>query len=84
MRALGGETIDVDERGVVSAVPAVLVERGRRRVIEAWAGPWPVVERTWDPMRARRAHRFQVVDADGAAWLLVCEGDVWSAEASYD
>jgi protein ImuB len=84
VRALGGETIDVDERGVVSAVPAVLVESGRRRVIEAWAGPWPVVERTWDPVRARRAHRFQVVDADGGAWLLVCEGDVWTAEASYD
>ncbi|MHC2998787.1 DNA polymerase Y family protein [Microbacterium sp. HJ5] len=84
VRALGGETIDVDDRGIVSAVPAVLVESGRRRVIEAWAGPWPVVERTWDPVRARRAHRFQVVDADGAAWLLVCDGDVWTAEAAYD
>ncbi len=84
VRALGGELIDVDERGSVSAVPAYLVESGRRRGIEAWAGPWPVVERGWDAARARRAHRFQVVDADGGAWLLVCEGDVWTAEATYD
>ncbi|KRB38917.1 nucleotidyltransferase [Microbacterium sp. Root180] len=84
VRALGGELIDVDERGSVSAVPAVLIESGRRRRIEAWAGPWPVVERSWDAARSRRAHRFQVVDADGGAWLLVCEGDSWMAEATYD
>jgi protein ImuB len=84
VRALGGEIIDVDERGNVSAVPAFLVESGRRRGIEAWAGPWPVVERGWDAARARRAHRFQVVDVEGGAWLLVCEGDTWTAEAAYD
>ncbi len=84
VRALGGELVDVDERGNVSAVPAFFIESGRRRGIEAWAGPWPVVERGWDAARSRRAHRFQVVDADGAAWLLVCDGDVWTAEATYD
>jgi protein ImuB len=84
VRALGGELIDVDERGSVSAVPAFLIESGRRRAIDSWAGPWPVVERGWDAARARRAHRFQVVDADGGAWLLVCEGDAWTAEALYD
>ncbi|WP_374975074.1 DNA polymerase Y family protein [Microbacterium trichothecenolyticum] len=84
VRALGGELVDVDERGNVSAVPALFIESGRRRAIEAWAGPWPVVERGWDAARSRRAHRFQVVDADGSAWLLVCEGDAWTAEATYD
>ena len=84
VRALGGELVDVDERGTVSAVPAFLTESGRRRAIEAWAGPWPVVERGWDAARSRRAHRFQVVDADGGAWLLVCDGDAWTAEATYD
>ncbi|GAA1966780.1 DNA polymerase Y family protein [Microbacterium deminutum] len=82
--ALGGQLVDVDERGNVSAVPAMLAEGGRRRAIDAWAGPWPIVERGWDAARARRAHRFQVVDADGSAWLLVCEGDSWVVEASYD
>jgi protein ImuB len=84
VRALGGELVDVDERGNVSAVPAFFAESGRRRAIDAWAGPWPVVERGWDAARSRRAHRFQVVDADGSAWLLVCDGDAWTAEATYD
>lgn len=80
----GGDRVDVDGRGRVTAPPAVLVEGGRRRAIEAWAGPWPVVERGWDAARSRRAHRFQVVDADRTAWLLVCEDGGWSAEARYD
>lgn len=84
VRALGGELVDVDERGNVSAVPSLFIESGRRRAIQAWAGPWPVVERGWDAARSRRAYRFQVVDADGGAWLLVCEGDAWTAEATYD
>jgi protein ImuB len=82
--ALSGASVAVDDRGTVSAVPALLAEGGRRRAIEAWAGPWPIVERGWDTARARRAHRFQVVDADGGAWLLVCEGDAWVVEGSYD
>ncbi|MGX1703421.1 Y-family DNA polymerase [Microbacterium sp. NPDC055357] len=81
---LGGYAVEVDERGTLSAAPGVLVEGGRRRAIEAWAGPWPVIERGWDAARARRAHRFQVVDADGAAWLLVCESGRWTAEGAYD
>ena len=84
VRALGGELVDVDDRGNVAAVPAFFIESGRRRPIEAWAGPWPVVERGWDAARSRRAYRFQVVDADGGAWLLVCDGDAWTAEATYD
>ncbi|MCR2762502.1 DNA polymerase Y family protein [Microbacterium sp. zg.B48] len=79
-----GATVGVDERGRVTDAPAMLVESGRRRGIEAWAGPWPVIERSWDAARSRRAHRFQVVDADQTAWLLVCENDRWTAEARYD
>ncbi len=81
---LGGYAVEVDDRGAVTAVPAVLVEGGRVRRIEVWAGPWPVVERGWDPARARRAHRFQVVDDDGGAWLLVCDRGSWTIEGSYD
>ena len=48
---------------------------GRRpRPIDAWAGPWPVIERWWDAERGRGLHRFQVVDADGNAWLLALRG----------
>lgn len=82
--SLGGFLVEVDERGTLSAVPGRLAREGRTRDIVEWAGPWPVVERGWDAMRARRAHRFQVVDADGVAWLLVCDRGAWTAEARYD
>ncbi|GAA1508937.1 protein ImuB [Agromyces terreus] len=52
--------------------------------VRAWAGPWPVVERWWDPERAKRVHRFQIVDDDGCAWLLVRDAEGWWAEARYD
>ncbi|MRH29363.1 DNA polymerase Y family protein [Microbacterium sp. SYP-A9085] len=82
--AAGGVCVEVDDRGDLSAAPAQLTESGRRRDIVSWAGPWTVDERGWDAARARRAHRFQVVDAEQSAWLLLCEDGRWSAEARYD
>ncbi|MFT4134990.1 DNA polymerase Y family protein [Microbacterium sp.] len=79
-----GDPVAVDERGEVSAPPAALAVAGRRRAVEAWAGPWPVVERGWDAARSRRAHRFQLVDCEQCAWLLVCENGAWHAEGRYD
>jgi protein ImuB len=57
-----GDMIAVDARGEPTAMPTVIELGGRRRGIRTWAGPWPVIEREWDPARARRAHRFQMVD----------------------
>lgn len=77
--------MSVDARGTVSGEPATLVDAGRRHVVTAWAGPWPLDERTWDPERRRRAHRFQVIDDTQTAWLLLCDKDGnWQAEARYD
>ncbi|QEO12982.1 DNA polymerase Y family protein [Agromyces intestinalis] len=81
----GGATVTVDDRGAVSAAPvSFAVGGGEPAAVRAWAGPWPVVERWWDPVHARRVHRFQVVDDDGCAWLLVRDADGWQAEARYD
>lgn len=82
--AADGTVVAVGERGAVDAAPALLIEGGRRRAVGAWAGPWPVVERGWDAVRRRRGFRFQVVDAEQTAWLLVWEDGVWAAEARYD
>ncbi|GAA5032714.1 DNA polymerase Y family protein [Microbacterium fluvii] len=79
-----GDGVAVGDRDALTAEPAVLWEGGTRRQVTAWAGPWPVMERTWDAARSRRAHRFQVVDDDGTAWLLVCESGQWQAEGRYD
>lgn len=82
--AADGQPVDIDERGDVTAAPAELILSSRRRRVQGWAGPWPVVERMWDPVRARRAHRFQLVDADQTAWLTVCEDGAWHVEGRYD
>lgn len=80
-----GSRVSVDSRGAPSAPPAVLVDANSRSSITAWAGPWPMDERTWDPDRRRRAHRFQVVDDAHTAWLLLCDDDgQWWAEGRYD
>lgn len=83
--AADGTGVLVDARGAVSASPAMLIDGSRRHLVAAWAGPWPLDERTWDPERRRRAHRFQMVDDTQTAWLLLCGDDgQWRAEARYD
>lgn len=82
-----GDTVDVDGRGTVSGPPGWFSPSGRAgdlRPVEAWAGPWPVSERWWDPEHARSLHRFQLVDTDGNAWLLALEDHQWWAEGRYD
>jgi protein ImuB len=86
----GGRAVAVDERGVLSAAPVEFSagSGGTMRAVAAWAGPWIVDERWWDAATSRRVCRFQVVDGDGVAWLLVLEGRGaeahWAAEARYD
>ena len=57
--------------------------------IATWAGPWPVEERWWDPMRRRRLARLQVVvgaehtGGDDTVYLLSAEQREWSLVALY-
>jgi protein ImuB len=76
----GAAPVTVTGRGIVSAPPVRLdgVE------VLAWAGPWPLLERWWDPVAARRQARFQVVTSDGRAHLLVVEGGRWWSAGRYD
>jgi protein ImuB len=85
MVGTGGRTVDVDERGGVTAEP----ERFRTgpssgwQPVAAWAGPWPVEELWWES-NPRRVARFQVVGVDGRAWLMTWDSGVWWTEAAYD
>jgi protein ImuB len=79
-----GAAVEVDARGMVSGPPAWLSRGGDRRVVTHWAGPWPVQQRWWDAPRSRRATRFQLVDEQGDAWLVLRENGRWWAEARYD
>lgn len=82
-----GSTVTLTERGALSGDPVRFgpsAGAGDLRPIQAWAGPWPVEERWWDPKQARSLARLQVVGVDGSAWLLLVEGGQWFVEASYE
>jgi protein ImuB len=89
-----GEPVRVSARGMLSGRPATLAQllgddatgwrRGRSRPIIAWAGPWPIEERWWEPGRHRRLARFQVVTDDQNGFLIVAEHQRWWISASYD
>lgn len=56
--------------------------------VEAWAGPWPIVERWWSEDSSRRAC-LQIVlrqsdGSPGTAVLASFTGGVWVLEAIYD
>ena len=79
-----GETVTVTGRCVMSAAPAWLVIDGDPpRPVTGWAGPWPLSERWWDPVAARRRARFQLLTGDGRAWLAVVQDGRWLIEAGY-
>ncbi|GHG58480.1 DNA polymerase [Sinomonas cellulolyticus] len=81
-----GRPLGIDPRGGLTAAPAWFTAgpRQARRAVRSWAGPWPLRERWWDAAESRRAERFQILDGEGQAWLLLGEGGGWWAEARYD
>jgi len=80
-----GAPVVVTGRCLATAAPTRLsVAGGRWDEVVGWAGPWPLDERWWDEAAHRRRARFQVVTADGSAWLLALEGGRWWVEAAYD
>lgn len=79
------EPLRVGERGDFAPPAWFRSAPGKdRRAVRGWAGPWPLRQRWWDPAESRRAERFQIVDGDGEAWLLIGAEGQWWAEARYD
>lgn len=82
-----GRPVTLTDRGLITAEPTTFTtdpDTDPTRRIHSWAGPWPIEELWWDPAKARRVARFQVVGVDGSAWLLVLENGRWYAEARYE
>jgi protein ImuB len=82
--AADGTPVSVSGRGLLSAEPARVGGGREWNEVVAWAGPWPVEERWWDPARHRRRARIQVLTDDGVARLLTLEAGGWAVEALYD
>ncbi|HSU02121.1 MAG TPA: DNA polymerase Y family protein [Nocardioides sp.] len=85
-----GREVHLTERGVVTGEPRRFRVGGAAgqqgmpwQPVTAWAGPWPTDEAWWAGGVGLTA-RFQVVGADGRAWLLVRAPEGWSLEAAYD
>ena len=56
-----GCVVSVSGRHELNAAPAQVVIGQHVYTVMSWAGPWPVEERWWDPLRQRRAVRMQMV-----------------------
>jgi protein ImuB len=90
--AANGLQVSVSARGVLSGDPAAfrfepgpqVADSNKLQTVAAWAGPWPVEERWWDTDAENRLARFQIVGADGRAWLFAVRNGHWWVEASYD
>jgi len=79
-----GDVVRVNGRGLLSAVPDSVSITGKpATAITAWAGPWPLDERWWDPERHRRLARFQLTTERGTALLAVVENQQWWITAIY-
>jgi protein ImuB len=80
-----GATVTVDGRGLLGSLPSrVRVWDRAWSIVTAWAGPWLVDERWWDPAAHRRLVRLQATTDQGAAYLLRLSGGRWWVEAIYD
>jgi len=87
-----GHCVLVTERGQVPAPPARFAlespysDGEGAAEITAWAGPWPVDERWWDPASAQQLARMQLVDALGRAYLVCFDVPArqWLLEGVYD
>lgn len=81
-----GRPVTITHRGQLSADPTRFRAgtMAESQPVYAWAGPWPVDERWWDPDHAHRAARCQLVAADGSAWLVAVTDGEWHTEARYD
>ena len=80
-----GAPVAVDGRGLLGVLPSRVRIQGRSwAAVTAWAGPWLVDERWWDPAAHRRLVRLQATTDQGAAYLLRLAGGRWWVEAIYD
>ncbi|MFJ3956062.1 DNA polymerase Y family protein [Arthrobacter sp. NPDC090010] len=79
-------SLRVGPRGDLTAPPAWFSPgpTADRRAVQSWAGPWLLRQRWWDTKESRQAERFQILDSENEAWLLLGEGGRWWAEARYD
>lgn len=73
--------VRMTQKGGLTTIPQYLHYEGKRYVIDAWAGPWPIYGRWWQG-EVPRAY-LQVVTGT-AAWLIAGGEHGWVIEGGYD
>lgn len=89
---VSGTELGMTERHRLSAAPHHVVMDGRApRVVSAWAGPWPVAARWWEPHGQGALARIQVVlapdDTTSETAMLLRWNNYspqWFVEGEYD
>jgi protein ImuB len=80
--------IVVTGRHELSASPAVVHVGAQQYEVVQTAGPWPVEERWWDPLRRRRHVRMQLLvqhpRGGTTVFLVALENHAWSLVGRYD
>lgn len=84
-----GNPLRLGDRYPMGAAPhTVAIDGGPQRQVLAWAGPWPLDTRWWDPAAGSRGARFQMLVQDGegggTALLLEHRDTRWRVTAIYD
>ncbi len=91
LEAADGTPVQVTDRGLFTADPALLRWGSKQWPLAGWAGPWPVDEHWWTPESATLcagiAARIQVQlagePADVRVLLLIYNDQTWRAEGLY-
>lgn len=79
-----GNPVEITNRGNLSGSPALLLRAGRRTSLAGWAGPWLSDARWWSEQDRQHCAWFQMLTADGHAYLCRIDTEGAVIEASYD
>ena len=78
-----GNPVEITKRGNLSGSPALLLRSGRQLALTGWAGPWLSDSRWWSEQDHQRCAWFQMLTADGLAYLCRIDSEGAVIEASY-
>lgn len=79
-----GHSVEITKRGNLSGSPTSLLRAGKRLPLTGWAGPWLSDSRWWSPHDHQHCAWFQMLTADGHAYLCRIDAEGTVIEASYD
>lgn len=78
-----GASVVARASGLETAPALLRIPGAGELTVCAHSAAWPLEADWWDPERARRAVRLQIVASTGAGYLLTCESGRWRLLGEY-